>query len=88
MEPELSSIKKSKQYRRPAERPFTAEERDNVTILVGGLTQNTRSSSGPFSRAADIAANSCLPRTRRHFSLARNSATTANAVPPISHPEL
>jgi predicted nucleotide-binding protein (sugar kinase/HSP70/actin superfamily) len=39
MEPELSSIKKTKQYRRPVERPFTAEERDNVTILVGGLTQ-------------------------------------------------
>ncbi|MBN1571390.1 MAG: activator of (R)-2-hydroxyglutaryl-CoA dehydratase [Acidobacteria bacterium] len=38
MEPELSSIRKTKQYRRPAERPFTAEEKDNVTILVGGLT--------------------------------------------------
>ncbi len=38
MEPELSSIKKTKQYRRPVERPFTAEERDNVTILIGGLT--------------------------------------------------
>jgi predicted nucleotide-binding protein (sugar kinase/HSP70/actin superfamily) len=39
MESELSSIKKTKQYRRPVERPFTAEERDNVTILIGGLTQ-------------------------------------------------
>jgi predicted nucleotide-binding protein (sugar kinase/HSP70/actin superfamily) len=39
MEPELSSIKKIKQYRRPAERPFTAEERDKMTILVGGLTR-------------------------------------------------
>ena len=38
MEPELSSIKKAKQYRRPVERPFTAEERNNVTILIGGLT--------------------------------------------------
>jgi predicted nucleotide-binding protein (sugar kinase/HSP70/actin superfamily) len=38
MEPELSSIKKVKQYRRPAERPFTAEEREKVTILIGGLT--------------------------------------------------
>jgi predicted nucleotide-binding protein (sugar kinase/HSP70/actin superfamily) len=27
-------------YRRPAERPFTAEERDRVTILFGGLTAN------------------------------------------------
>ena len=26
------------QFRRPAERPFTAEERDHVTILFGGLT--------------------------------------------------
>lgn len=26
------------QYRRPAERPFTAAERDKVTILLGGLT--------------------------------------------------
>ena len=25
-------------YRRAAERPFTAEERDRVTILIGGLT--------------------------------------------------
>jgi predicted nucleotide-binding protein (sugar kinase/HSP70/actin superfamily) len=39
MEPELSSIKKIKQYRRPFERPFAAEERDKVTILVGGLTR-------------------------------------------------
>jgi predicted nucleotide-binding protein (sugar kinase/HSP70/actin superfamily) len=38
MEPELSSIRKTKQYRRPGERPFTAEEKDTVTILVGGLT--------------------------------------------------
>ena len=38
MEPELSSIRKTKQYRRPGERPFTAEESDKVTILVGGLT--------------------------------------------------
>ncbi|MBP1624269.1 MAG: Activator of (R)-2-hydroxyglutaryl-CoA dehydratase [Acidobacteria bacterium] len=39
MEPELSSIKKVKQYKRPAERPFTAEESNKVTILVGGLTE-------------------------------------------------
>ena len=25
-------------YRRPAELPFTADERDKVTILIGGLT--------------------------------------------------
>jgi predicted nucleotide-binding protein (sugar kinase/HSP70/actin superfamily) len=39
MEPELSSIRKTAQYRRPLERPFTAEERSKVTILVGGLTR-------------------------------------------------
>jgi len=39
MEPELSSIRKTSQYRRPGERPFTAEEREKVTILIGGLTQ-------------------------------------------------
>jgi predicted nucleotide-binding protein (sugar kinase/HSP70/actin superfamily) len=39
MEPELSSIKKIKQYRRPDERPFTVEERDKMTILIGGLTR-------------------------------------------------
>ena len=39
MEAELSSIKKVTQYRRPVERPFTAAERDKVTILVGGLTE-------------------------------------------------
>ena len=38
MDSELSSIKKTRQYRRPVERPFTAEESDKVTILVGGLT--------------------------------------------------
>ncbi len=29
----------SHHYRRPAERPFTAQERDRVTILFGGLTR-------------------------------------------------
>ncbi|MBP1623086.1 MAG: Activator of (R)-2-hydroxyglutaryl-CoA dehydratase [Acidobacteria bacterium] len=39
MEHELSIEKKVRQYRRPPERPFTAEESDRVTILVGGLTR-------------------------------------------------
>ncbi len=39
MESVLSSIRKTQQYRRPYERPFTADERDKVTILVGGLTR-------------------------------------------------
>ncbi len=39
MESALSSIRKVRQYRRPSERPFTAEERSKVTILVGGLTR-------------------------------------------------
>jgi predicted nucleotide-binding protein (sugar kinase/HSP70/actin superfamily) len=39
MESSLSTSKKPLQYRRPLERPFTAEERDKVTILVGGLTR-------------------------------------------------
>ena len=39
MESELSSIRKTSQYRRPGERPFAAEERDSITILIGGLTQ-------------------------------------------------
>jgi predicted nucleotide-binding protein (sugar kinase/HSP70/actin superfamily) len=39
MEPALSVAKKAPQYRRPKERPFTEEERDKVTILVGGLTR-------------------------------------------------
>jgi predicted nucleotide-binding protein (sugar kinase/HSP70/actin superfamily) len=30
---------KVRHYQRPVERPFTAEERDRVTILVGGLTR-------------------------------------------------
>jgi predicted nucleotide-binding protein (sugar kinase/HSP70/actin superfamily) len=34
-----SDIKTVRHYHRPAERPFTAEERDKVTILVGGLTR-------------------------------------------------
>jgi predicted nucleotide-binding protein (sugar kinase/HSP70/actin superfamily) len=39
MEPELTIDKRTPQYRRPAERPFLAGERDKVTILVGGLTR-------------------------------------------------
>lgn len=39
MEPALSVDKKPAQYRRPPERPFTAEDSDRVTILVGGLTR-------------------------------------------------
>ena len=39
MEPALSNMKKTQHYRRPFERPFTAEERSTVTILVGGLTR-------------------------------------------------
>ena len=34
-----SGINRVKHYRRPAERMFTADERDKVTILVGGLTR-------------------------------------------------
>ncbi|MBN2241403.1 MAG: activator of (R)-2-hydroxyglutaryl-CoA dehydratase [Acidobacteria bacterium] len=34
-----SGIKTVNHYRRPVERPFTAEERDKVTILIGGLTR-------------------------------------------------
>jgi predicted nucleotide-binding protein (sugar kinase/HSP70/actin superfamily) len=39
MESALSSIKKTHQYHRPFERPFAADERSKVTILVGGLTR-------------------------------------------------
>ena len=39
MEPARPGIKKTTHYRRPVERPFTADERDRVTILVGGLTR-------------------------------------------------
>ncbi len=39
MESALSGTKKKQHYHRPYERPFTAEERDTVTILVGGLTR-------------------------------------------------
>jgi predicted nucleotide-binding protein (sugar kinase/HSP70/actin superfamily) len=39
MDQELSSIRKTKQYVRPAERPFALEDRERVTILIGGLTR-------------------------------------------------
>lgn len=39
MEHAISNRGKAPQYRRPVERPFTAEEREKVTILVGGLTR-------------------------------------------------
>jgi predicted nucleotide-binding protein (sugar kinase/HSP70/actin superfamily) len=38
MESAIAGVKRKQQYRRPYERPFTAEERDKVTILIGGLT--------------------------------------------------
>lgn len=39
MKSAVLSSRKTRHYRRPAERPFTAEERSKVTILVGGLTR-------------------------------------------------
>jgi len=39
MEPSLLRTKKILHYRRPIERPFIADERSQVTILVGGLTR-------------------------------------------------
>jgi predicted nucleotide-binding protein (sugar kinase/HSP70/actin superfamily) len=39
MESAISTRTRTPQYRRPLERSFTAEERDKVTILVGGLTR-------------------------------------------------
>jgi len=35
----MESVKRTQQYRRPSERPFTVDERSKVTILVGGLTR-------------------------------------------------
>ncbi len=37
--PKLSAVKSIRHFRRPDERPFVAEERDRVTILIGGLTR-------------------------------------------------
>jgi predicted nucleotide-binding protein (sugar kinase/HSP70/actin superfamily) len=39
MESKLAEIDKIRHYRRPIERPFTADERSKITILVGGLTR-------------------------------------------------
>jgi predicted nucleotide-binding protein (sugar kinase/HSP70/actin superfamily) len=39
MESARSAVGSTPQYRRPPERPFTADERAKVTILVGGLTR-------------------------------------------------
>jgi predicted nucleotide-binding protein (sugar kinase/HSP70/actin superfamily) len=39
MEAARSAVGSMPQYRRPPERPFTAGERDKVTILIGGLTR-------------------------------------------------
>lgn len=39
MELSLHRIKKTEHYKRPIERPFTADERSKVTILIGGLTR-------------------------------------------------
>jgi predicted nucleotide-binding protein (sugar kinase/HSP70/actin superfamily) len=39
MEPASSVTKRSRHYRRPVERPFLTDEREKVTILVGGLTR-------------------------------------------------
>jgi predicted nucleotide-binding protein (sugar kinase/HSP70/actin superfamily) len=39
MESILAEVDKIRHYRRPAERPFTADESSKITILVGGLTR-------------------------------------------------
>src|SRR5262245_1380229 len=35
---ELQHSRKAAHFKRPTEKPFTAAERDKVTILIGGLT--------------------------------------------------
>ena len=46
------------QYHRPVERPFTAEERDSVTILIGGLTARHEQL---IQSALEAAGYKCLP---------------------------
>jgi hypothetical protein len=67
-------------FRRPVERPFTAEERDRVTILFGGFTwKHERFVEAVFCGCGyhcqmlpnpDLAA----------FQIARSSALTASAI--------
>jgi predicted nucleotide-binding protein (sugar kinase/HSP70/actin superfamily) len=47
-----------KQYRRPVERPFTADERASVTILIGGLTARHEVL---IQSALEAAGYNCLP---------------------------
>jgi len=47
-----------RQYRRPTERPFTADERATVTILIGGLTARHETL---IQAALEAAGYNCLP---------------------------
>ena len=66
-------------FHRPLERPFTAEERDRVTISAA-LPGNTSASSRPCFAAAAIASRCCQPPTWPLSRPARSMATTASAI--------
>jgi len=49
-------------FQKPKERAFGAEERDNVTILFGGLTWKHEDSSKPFFMATATSVRWCQLR--------------------------
>src|ERR1019366_3703691 len=66
-------------FRRPAERPFTAEERGKVTILFGGLTwKHERVIQAVFEGCGYRCEILPVPDVGRSSS-ARNTATTVSA---------
>jgi hypothetical protein len=72
-------------FQRPAERPFTAAERDKVTILIGGLTwKHEWLIKSVFEAAGYQDGDHARARRAGLPARARSSATTASATRPTS----
>ena len=71
-------------FQRPVERPFTAAERNNVTILFGGLTwKHEWLLRGVFESAGYKVELLPTPDVAG-FQLGKEFGTTVSATPPIS----
>jgi len=68
-------------FKRPAERPFTKQERAFTTLLFGGLTWKHEKLVHGALEGWVTRLGRCPRPTCARFSLAKNTATTASATP-------
>ena len=71
-------------FRRPEERPFTAEERSGSPSSSAGSPGSTRNLSRLFFTAAATAAKTCPIRILPPITWAGSSVIRHSAIPPIS----